>query len=948
MEQIVTQQTSMSRLGDMLRQEGFSGDIEIDTALRAAMSTDNSVYQIMPDVILSPRGAQDLVTLLRVLEQPDFATTPVTARGGGTGTNGQSLNRGVIVDLRRYMNKLISLNTQEGWADVQPGMVLDDLNEQIRSSGWFFAPETSTSSRCTIGGMVSTDASGKGSRIYGKTSDNVLGLQLASSQGVLDSLIDPPAWAHPMLAQAEAAARKGRAAFVAATPRLNRRFTGYDLERACPEQGGFEWWRLFLGAEGTLGLLSGIRVKLRRIEREKSLIVAGFSNFRAALTAATPLLAADPTAIEVMDETVQSLAEQAGLLRRLPVELRPQEGQMVAYVFIELNGDDATLLQQKAEHCRRILGTVPGCGAIYTSSERAEIKELWAIRSAGVGLLGKVKGEARPVAFVEDTVVPPENLPAFLDEFLDILSRNGLGFGIYGHVDVGCLHIRPALNIDSPTDRNRLVAISDAVFALTRQHGGIFWGEHGKGVRGAYLREWIGPEAYAALQGVKAAFDPLDRFNPGKLVSNKAEILTISETPFRAFNGAKDDPLLNAFRCNGNAQCLSYVSTTAMCPSFKATADVRQSPKGRADALRAWHHAKQANEADLSQREADLIGALDTCLGCKACATSCPIQVDIPTMRSAFLSDYYSRHARSLSDRILLAAERFSRQALPLAPLAAPVWPLAVRIGQWLLQCEDLPEELARMPRQLWLTERELSRPLPPGTIILVQDWFTALFDQEVQTSAIAGFRALGYEPRLLPHVPAGKTALSSGDLKGFHRMATRLAALLERAAATGAPLIAFEPAFALMLRQDYPKQGVSLPPVLLPQEFLAGELEHRKFPQAKPGATAKLLSHCTEATAVPEAGALWRRVFEALSIETKTPETGCCGMAGMFGHQRRHQDMSRKLFDMSWRQHAEAEEIMAATGFSCRCQTKRLTGRKIQHPLALIARALSAELKGV
>lgn len=922
---------------------GFRGEIETDSALRAAMSTDNSVYQIAPDLIVAPRDADDLVRLMAVIETPAFAGIAVTARGGGTGTNGQSLNHGVIVDLRRHMNRLLAFDVAEGWADVQPGMVLDDLNEQIRHTGWFFAPETSTSSRCTIGGMVSTDASGKGSRIYGKTSDNIVGLELARAQGLLDSMAPAPGWAGDMLARAEAAARQGRAAFIANTPRLNRRFTGYDLERACPEHGGFEWWRLFLGAEGTLGLISRIRVKLRRIELEKRLIVAGFADFRAALAAAAPLLAADPTAVEVMDETVQAIAEKAGILRRLPQALHPAEGQRVAYVFIELNGDDPALLQRQLDHCRSILAGLPGIGALHLAQDLDEIRELWAIRSAGVGLLGKVDGPARPVAFVEDTVVPPENLPAFLDEFLAVLSQNGLGFGIYGHVDVGCLHIRPALNIDAAADRNRLVAVSDAVFALTRKYGGIFWGEHGKGVRGAYLRDWIGSEAYAALQGVKAAFDPAGRFNPGKLVSNDAPILGIATTPFRAFNAAEGDPLTRAFRCNGNAQCLSYASATPMCPSFKASADVRHSPKGRADALRGWHKARQVGADDLPRIEADLLKVLDTCLGCKACATSCPVQVDIPTMRSAFLADYYTRHRRPLADRLVLAAERFSPVVLRVAPVLSPVWPLAARLGAALTRSQDLPSRLARRDADLLLTAADLAGPLPENTVILVQDWFTALFDGAVQRDVVAGLRALGYAPCLLPMRPAGKAAHGAGDMAGFRKMAQALARDLQAAAATGHPLIAFEPAFAMMLRQDYPKAGIDLPPVLLPQEFLTAEAARRRFPQAGPQAVpARLLSHCTEATALPQSGALWQQVFAAIGLQVQTPPTGCCGMAGLFGHQDRHQTASRRLFDLSWRRHMDTTDDLLATGFSCRCQSDRLADRVPGHPLGLIARALA------
>lgn len=932
----------LTHLVTALRKAGFRGGIERDSAMRAAMSTDNSVYQIRPDLIAAPRDAADLAVLMAVMAKPDFAGIALTARGGGTGTNGQSLNHGVILDLRRHMNRLLALDAEAGWADVEPGMVLDDLNARIRASGWFFAPETSTSTRCTIGGMVSTDASGKGSRIYGKTSDNILGLEIARPEGLLDSLAPPPAWARPMLAAAETAARAGRAAFVANTPRLNRRFTGYDLERACPEGGGFEWWRLFLGAEGTLGPITRIRLKLRRIEAEKRLIVAGFDSFRHALAAAAPLLAADPTAVEVMDDTVQAIAEAAGILDGLPAALRAAPGARMAYLFIEINGDDPDLAAARLAHCRAILTGLPGTGGIHVTADLAEIRSLWAIRSAGVGLLGKVDGPARPIAFVEDAVVPPENLPAFVDDFLAVLARNGLGFGIYGHVDVGCLHIRPALDVDRPEDRARLVAVSDAVYALTRKHGGIFWGEHGKGVRGAYLRDWIGADAYAALQGVKAAFDPAERFNPGKLVGIARAVLAIDEPPFRAFNAPPGDPLEKAFRCNGNAQCLSYAAATPMCPSFKASADLRHSPKGRADALREWHRARAGGDPDLPAREADLLAVLDTCLGCKACASTCPVQVDIPAMRSAFLAAYHSRHRRPLADRLVLAAERFSPLALKAAPVLAPFWPLMSRIGAGLTGNVDLPDRLARgVPRPLG--PDDLARPLPPGTVLLVQDWFTALFDAWAQRDAIAGLTALGYQPRLLAMRPAGKAAHAAGDMAGFRRMAGALADLLGRAAATGAPLLAFEPAFGMMLRQEYVRAGIAVPKVRMVQEFLADEARIRRFPQVSDAAPAQLLSHCTEGTANPQAARQWAEVFAAIGLRLETPATGCCGMAGLFGHQKRHQPVSRKLFALSWQAPLAAGPEPVATGFSCRCQSERLSDRAPRHPLGLIARRLGA-----
>lgn len=932
---------ALAALGPALRQAGFRGAVETDSALREAMSTDNSVYRIRPDLIVAPMDAADTARLVAVMDQPPFRAIPLTPRGGGTGTNGQSLNTGVVVDTRRHMHRLLHLDARDGWADVESGLVLDDLNAQIAESGWFFAPETSTSTRCTIGGMVSTDASGKGSRIYGKTSDNLLGLEIACPEGLLFSGDAAPDWAAPMLAAAERAARQGRAAFVAATPDLNRRFTGYDLERACPETGGFEWWRLFPGSEGTLAPITRIRVKLRRIEAEKRLILAGFEGFRAALSAAVPLGQGAPTAVEVMDDRTQRLAAEAGLLADLPPGLRAAG---IAPVFIEVNGDSPEAVESRVAAIQKILKGLPGLRATHLAQDREAIRSLWAVRSAGVGLLGRTAGRARPVAFVEDAVVPPENLAAFLDDFLAVLDGFGLNYGIYGHADVGCLHVRPALDTDRDTDRAVLQEVSDAVFALTRKHGGIFWGEHGKGVRGAYLRDWIGKQAYGALQGVKAAFDPAGRMNPGKLVAPPEALMGIATTPFRPFNAPDGDGLEKAFRCNGNAQCLSYAASVAMCPSFKATADLRHSPKGRADALRAWHGARDTEPPEaLARREADLHAVLDGCLGCKACATACPVQVDIPDMKALFLETYHRRNRRSLSDRMTLLAERLSPQLLRLAPVAAPLWPLMRSLTQRLVGLVDLPARLAgRLPRGLYLSEAALSRRQPEGRVILAQDWFTALFDEAAQRQAVAGLRALGYRPRLLPMRPGGKAAFAAGDLKGFRRLATRQAALLTRAAETGAPILALDPAFGMMLRQEYRRAGLKVPPVQMPQQFLAAEIAAgRSFPQARERC-ARLLGHCTEASADPGSLKDWHAVFAALGVTLETPRTGCCGMAGLYGHQRRHQAVSASLFAASWSEQVDERLPTAAAGFSCRSQAERLADRTLTHPLGLIATLLA------
>lgn len=934
---------AVARLPDALRDAGFRGDVSRDTALRAAMSTDNSVYCIVPDLVVAPMDAADVVTMMLVMETPEFAAVPITARGGGTGTNGQSLNRGLMIDMRRHMHRLLHVNLSARWVDVEPGIVLDDLNAQLQTHGLFFAPETSTSNRCTVGGMVSTDASGKGSRLYGKTSDNLIGIEIARGNGLLSSFGETPDWAVPILRAAETAARAGREAFIENTPRLIRRFTGYDLDRACSTTGGFEWWRLFPGSEGTLGPITRIRLRLLPIPEHKRLIIAGFDSFRDALSASTALLADNPTAIEVMDEKVQALAREAGLLDRWPEGLRTDPERPMAYTFIEFNGDDPTDIDTRMAQCRSRLLDLPGLRALHVASDLGEIRDLWAIRSAGVGLLGRVDGHARPVAFVEDCVVPPENLPAFLDGFLAILARYGLDFGVYGHADVGCLHIRPALNIDQDRDRQKLSEISDAVFDLVRVHGGIFWGEHGKGVRGAYLEHWIGPEAYRALQQVKAAFDPMGRFNPGKLVSNDASVMGVATTPFRPFNSPDGDPLERAFRCNGNAQCHSYAASTPMCPSFKVSGDPRQSPKGRADALRAWHQDQRTQAGRVKEKE--VLDCLDTCLGCKACTSSCPAQVDIPWMRAAFLADYYGRHSRPLADRMTVLGERFSPLLVKLAPVIRPFWPIVRSVVQRTLGLSDLPARIGRaVPRAARISIADLERRvLPSGTVLVWQDWFSALFDPDAQDDVYRGLTGLGYTPLFVEMRPSGKAAADLGDWACFTRSANKLKAALEAGAAQGIPMVGLDPAFVMALRQDYRKAGHEVPEVSLIQEYLAREAGRgAKWPHAD-GGVVRVFTHCTETTGAPTARDDWVRVLTALGLTAEAPQTGCCGMAGMFGHKDRHQPMSRGLFDLSWSETLKGCETVAATGFSCRSQIQRLGSVRARHPLGLIAERIEA-----
>ncbi|WP_246670618.1 FAD-binding and (Fe-S)-binding domain-containing protein [Agrobacterium sp. ICMP 6402] len=911
------------------------------------MSTDNSVYEIKPDLIVCPRQQADVRRLTKVLGGQSFAEVAITARGGGTGTNGQSLNRGVVVDFRRHMNRVIAINLEEQWVEVEPGIVVSELNDAIAYTGLFFAPTTSTANRCTIGGMIATDASGKGSRVYGKTSDNVLGLEAVLLDGLLlDSFADPIPEAELRLKEVAAACDSGRNALLERVPALSRRFTGYDLERARPNRQTLEWWRLLIGAEGTLGLVTKARLKLVPRLQENRLMVIGYSRFEEALAAAPLLLQQQPLAIEALDDWVQRLADDAGLLDNLPAALRGGAGSRPVYNFVEFAGNDAAIVDEAVQSTIKALSDMRGVRGYHVATSPSEIADLWSVRAASVGLLGKSRTHRKPIAFVEDCVVPPENLVGFVTEFSSMIRERGLSYGIYGHLDVGCLHVRPALDMGEFKDQAILKSLSDDVYRCVTRHGGIFWGEHGKGVRGEYLADFVGPTAYQSFRRIKAAFDPGNRFNPGKLVSNRGALYGVSSTPFRQALSPGAPDVNRAVACNGNGLCLNYAPSVAMCPSFKATKDLRHSPKGRAEALKAWAQATATKAPDLNLVEEATFAALDGCLGCKACAGACPVQVDIPTMKSRFLEAYFNTRQRSIADRAGIALERF----YPQLNFARPF----LRFGQLLRMDRaiakitklcDVPRFSARGLRSLpypMVDPRTLSCSQPKKRVFIAPDAFTALFDVEAVRDVCDGLASLGFEPAILALPGGGKAAHAKGDRRTFLKQATRLAQTIEKVTLMDRPIVGVDPAFVLMLRDEYRDAGVlNHTKVLLVQEFILDNLQGLVLPPiSKVQPDASLFLHCTEATRSSSARDQWQKVLDGLGLPGRVVSTGCCGMAGLFGHELEKLSISRDIFNLSWAKPLAAQKNAYATGFSCRCQVKRFGPRPIAHPMRLIANA--------
>ncbi len=966
----VSQDLLAGALRDALSHEGFTGDVEDGIGSRLVAATDNSIYQVMPVAVLHPRTGADINAVVRAARAvPGLALSP---RGGGTGTNGQSLTTGAVVDLSRHMNRILSLDVEAQRVVVEPGVVLDQLNAYLRPHGLFFPPAVSTATRATIGGMIATDASGKGSRRYGRTSDHVEALDVVLSDG--SDLVIRPLTRVELDAQVADDGLTGEihaevlrvvtqhADLIAETfPAMNRGLTGYNLQGVTQPDGTFDLVRLLAGSEGTLAFTKAATLRLTRLPKHRLLMVARYGSFDAALRDVQHLLAADPLAVEIIDDKVLELASRDVIWSGLESVLGgPAIAPVRGLNVIEFAGDDAAALHHAADHCATLLAGSPTPAMDWMRvHDAAEMAQLWTLREKSVGLMGRLgaaEGSRRQgTAFVEDTAVPPERLADYVAEFRAVLDRHGLGYGMYGHADVGCLHVRPSLDMADPADEAMIRVISDEVAALVKRYGGLIWGEHGRGYRGEFSPLFFGPVLYDELCRIKRAFDPGNLFNPGKLASPDlgGPIDRIDAVPLRGnfdrrIAEAERVGVERAVSCNGNAACHSWDAFDAMCPSYHATRDRVQSPKGRATLLRAW--ARLTSEAarglpvtdELAVVEAETKASLDTCLSCKACASLCPVQVDVPTMRSRFLASYYAMRSRPLRDRLLRHLETglaLVRQAPGVfGPLMGSA-PVVGLLRDW-FGLVDLPHPAPSH----W-------KPRPTGDgprVILIRDSFLGTFDGAVIDAAGRLLERLGYSVAVSDIRPNGKALQVLGLEKAFETIARRAITEHARWAADGAVLISLDAATGLLLEGEYKKYAVysSASDVVraLPiGEFLAGEVGTGRLPAVltEPVSSSfDFLLHCTEKTAHPETAAGWATVFRHFGLEARFPKVGCCGMAGLFGHQAEQAGLSRRIFDIGWQPRLSGDATTTlATGFSCRCQTKRFTGSRPRHPVeALLA----------
>jgi len=1006
-----TQNTTYEAFLGALHAAGFQGEIARRYGDRTVLATDNSIYQRLPQAAVFPLDEQDVAILSRLVAEPAHSAVVLTPRGGGTGTNGQSLTEGVVVDLSRHLNKILEINVEERWVRVQSGVVKDQLNAALKPHGLFFAPELSTSNRATIGGMINTDASGQGSCTYGKTRDHVLELSTVLLGG--DRLTSAPVGVEHLSALTKRSDRIGevyrcavdiadnQADLIRETfPALNRCLTGYDLAHLRETDGQFNLNSVLCGSEGSLGFIVEAKLNVLPIPRYSILVNVRYAGFMDALRDAKALMEMKPLSIETVDSKVLMLAMK-DIVWHGVAEYFPQDPDTptLGINLIEFSGDDEASVQQRVHdfvlHLKRDTSVVRLGHTLAIGADA--LKRVYAMRKRAVGLLGNVKGEARPQPFVEDTAVPPENLADFILEFRALLDSYDLQYGMFGHVDAGVLHVRPILDMKDPAQAALVRPISDAVAALTQKHGGLLWGEHGKGLRSQYVPEYFG-DLYPALQALKAAFDPRNQLNPGKIATPKtvpaARLTRVDEVPLRGELDRSIDERVwrsydTALHCNGNGACYNFDPDDAMCPSWKATRNRIHSPKGRASLVREWLRlqgeqgvdvlavnepaplnvarravnslAQKLGQQDFSH---EVYEAMSGCLACKSCAGQCPVKVNVPEFRSRFLELYHSRYLRPLKDYLIGSLEytvpyiaRMPR-SYNVVMSARPVrWLLeraAGMIDSPLLSLVDFAAVCRRWDVQVATPERldALSDEQRRKSVILVQDAFTRFFETPLLVDWVELISRLGYTVYLAPYAPNGKPLQVQGFLKAFEKAAHFNGQSLFSLQRYQVPLVGLDPAMTLVYRQEYAKtlQPGNAPQVMLAQEWLLDALP--EVETAQENEPYHFLPHCTEKTNEPGSIGQWQKIYERFGLTLLVQASGCCGMSGTYGHEARNAQTCDTIYGQSWKRligKFNQTGRVVADGYSCRSQVKRQEGVQILHPLqVLLARMKALSLEGI
>ncbi|MCS7025305.1 MAG: FAD-binding protein [Bryobacteraceae bacterium] len=947
------------RLYHALRQR-VEGEVRFDKFSRALYSTDASVYQIEPLGVLIPRSQQDIIEAVRLCHE---FRCPITLRGGGTSQAGQAVGEGLQIDTSKYVNRLLEVNARERWARVEPGMVLDELNTQLKHYGLRFAPDITTASRATIGGMIANNSCGARSILYGKTIDHVLALKVALSDGSLAELeeldsssLERQCAGDSLEAQCYRTVRRLALEHAAEIkrryPKILRRVSGYNLDEFVDPARPFHLGKLIVGSEGTLAVVLEAKLRLVPLPKHKAVLTAEFPGILDALSATPKILSHHPSAVEVMDKFILDHTRQNPALDRVKKSfLRGDPGGLLCIEFYDDRKENLLPRLQALE--ADLKGLATHC---HYALDLAEQQQIWGVREAALGLSTAMKGDAKSVSFVEDTAVAPERLRDFIERFLAIIHKHGTVAGIYAHASVGCLHVRPVVNLKTEAGVRQFESIAAEVADLVLEFGGALSGEHGDGlVRSPFLRKMFGATIYEAFRTIKRTFDPQGILNPGKIVD--APPLTTNlrfgpsyQTPNPAteFDYSEFGGLGGAVEmCSGVGACRKRLEGT-MCPSFMVTREEMHSTRGRANVLRLAMIG-QLGQGDLAQE--GVKQALDLCLECRACKSECPVGVDMARFKSEFLAAYWRDHRTPLRAYVLGRIPLISRSAAPFAPLINRLSRTAA--GRWLTEktlgfdARRMPPPWARLP-----LERIVKQPADPE-IYLFRDTFTNFYHPEIGVSALTLFAALGLNAGLAPNACCARPLISQGFLREARQRAIENTKQLHPLASRGHAIVFCEPSCLSSVKEDLPdllrgedrRKALEVAQACWGlEEFLESRYGDQLALRAGPKRIL-LHGHCHQKSMglLRWTKSLLQRVPGAEVVDL---DAGCCGMAGSFGYLKEHYEVSVAIAERKLLPAVRAlkdGEVVVAPGFSCRHQILDLAHYQALHPASLLHQLLQS-----
>ena len=919
---------AFNRLTRRLSRESRA-EVYFDRGMRGLYATDASLYQIEPLGVVVPRVSDDVAAIVRIAADE---RVPIVPRGAATSLSGQTIGPAIIIDFSKYLNRIGIVDRDAMTVKVEPGVVLDQLNAHLKPLGLMFAPDVSTSDRATIGGMIGNNSAGARSLRYGKTVDHVRSIDAVLADGTAATV--GPVSANELdaiCARTDTIGRVHRVVRDLVTaheqairdrfPHILRRVSGYNLDEFVPglpvrptgwraDNWQFNLAKLIVGSEGTLAVARAAVLEVVPLPAAQGLVVLSFATIEAALDRLAEIVATGPVAVEMLDRMILDLAARNSSFAQ---HLNFAQGRPAAVLAAQFYAGSPDELAEQAESLARKFEGRPGVLAVRKRLVDAAKDDFWKVRKAGFSLLMGIVGDAKPIAFVEDTAVDPSRLPAFYDRFRRIVEQHGVTAACYGHADVGCLHIRPLINVKTRDGVETLRSIAREVCDLVIEFGGAMSGEHGDGLaRSLWNRELFGPEIYAAFQTVKHAFDPGNLLNPGKVVgdADPGENLRIGPDyhPHEPYPTVLDFGNQGGFAravemCSGVGACRKTASGT-MCPSYMVTRDEIHSTRGRANLLRLAMTGELPGDDGFENET--LHEALDLCLQCKACKSECPSQVDMAKLKSEVLYQHYHNRARPLSHLLLGQIFRLN----PIAAATAPVtnWALSHRGFKWILEKTAGIDRRRTLPtfahnhfRKWFRGHRANLSTCDRGPIVLLDDCFTTYNNPAVGIAAVRVLEAAGYRVELAGLACCGRPAISKGLLPLARELAVANIQKLAPYARRGIPIVGCEPSCLVTLLDEYrefrlgPDAETVAKAAQMIDAFVADKANVPDLPLAASGGRVLVHGHCQQKAVLGTAGTLaaLRRVPD---LEVSELDSGCCGMAGSFGYEIGHYEVSEAL----------------------------------------------------